>query len=148
MGWVAALAAYREGQDWLDQVLVYLEANRDFMFDFVMKELPGLRMTRPEGTYLAWLDCRQAGIEGNPYEFFLHNARVALSDGAPFGRGGEGFVRLNFGCPRAMLTEALERMKKALLMGLGTGIGGLFIMRLAVDAATKYLHWQRLLPIN
>ena len=117
MGWVAALAAYREGQDWLDQVLVYLEANRDFMFDFVMKELPGLRMTRPEGTYLAWLDCRQAGIEGNPYEFFLHNARVALSDGASFGRGGEGFVRLNFGCPRAMLTEALERMKKALLKG-------------------------------
>lgn len=117
MGWVASLAAYRDGQDWLDQVLVYLEANRDFMFDFVMKELPGLRMTRPEGTYLAWLDCRQAGIEGNPYEFFLHNARVALSDGAPFGRGGEGFVRLNFGCPRAMLTEALERMKKALLKG-------------------------------
>jgi len=117
MGWVAALAAYREGQDWLDQVLVYLEANRDFMFDFVMKELPGLRMTRPEGTYLAWLDCRQAGIEGNPYEFFLHNARVALSDGASFGRGGEGFVRLNFGCPRAMLAEALDRMKKALLKG-------------------------------
>jgi cystathionine beta-lyase len=117
MGWVAALAAYRDGQDWLDQVLVYLETNRDFMFDFVMKELPGLRMTRPEGTYLAWLDCRQAGIEGNPYEFFLHNARVALSDGASFGCGGEGFVRLNFGCPRAMLTEALERMKKALLKG-------------------------------
>jgi len=117
MGWVAALAAYREGQDWLDQVLVYLEANRDFMFDFIMQELPGLRMTRPEGTYLAWLDCRQAGIEGNPYEFFLHNARVALSDGTSFGRGGDGFVRLNFGCPRAMLTEALERMKKALLKG-------------------------------
>jgi cystathionine beta-lyase len=117
MGWVAALAAYRDGQDWLDQVLVYLEANRDFMFDFVMKELPGLRMTRPEGTYLAWLDCRQAGIEGNPYEFFLHNARVALSDGASFGHGGEGFMRLNFGCPRAILTEALERMKKALLKG-------------------------------
>jgi cystathionine beta-lyase len=117
MGWVAALAAYRDGQDWLDQVLVYLEANRDFMFDFVMKELPGLRIPRPEGTYLAWLDCRQAGVEGNPYEFFLHNARVALSDGASFGRGGEGFVRLNFGCPRAMLAEALDRMKKALLKG-------------------------------
>jgi len=61
------------------------------------------------------LSCHQAGIPGNPHEFFLKQARVAVTDGAIFGRGGEGFVRLNFGCPRSILTEALEKMKEALL---------------------------------
>ena len=114
MGMIAALAAYRDGSDWLDQILAYLEANRDYLYEYVKNELPGVRMTKPEGTYLAWLDCRQAGIEGNPFEFFLEKGRVALNDGATFGKGGEGFVRLNFGCSRPMLTQALERMKKAL----------------------------------
>ena len=115
MGYVAALAAYRYGQDWLDQVLRYLSANLDWLAQYVETELPGITMHRPEGTYLAWLNCREAGIPGNPHEFFLKEAGVALNDGAKFGRGGEGFVRLNFACPRSMLTEALERMKKALL---------------------------------
>jgi len=115
MGLLAAQVAYRAGQAWLDQLLAYLEANRDFLFDFVGRELPGITLAKPEGTYLAWLDCREAGIERNPFEFFLREARVALSDGAAFGPGGEGFVRLNFGCPRATLVEALARMKKALL---------------------------------
>jgi cystathionine beta-lyase len=114
MGWVAAEAAYRYGQEWLDQLLAYLEANRETLYDYVRSELPGVKMARPEGTYLAWLDCRKAGIDGNPYEFFLYEAHVALNDGKTFGRGGEGFVRLNFGCPRGMLVEALERMRKAL----------------------------------
>jgi len=114
MGWVAALAAYQEGQDWLDQILVYLQANRDFLFEVVKREMPGIRMTWTEGTYLAWLDCREAGIQGNPHEFFLQKARVALNDGKTFGQGGEGFVRINFGCPRCTLSECLERMKEAL----------------------------------
>lgn len=114
LGWVAAEAAYRDGQEWLDQLLVYLEANRDFLFDFVKRELPSVRMAKPEGTYLAWLDCRAAGIQGEPCEFFQNQAKVALNDGKAFGRGGEGFVRLNFGCPRSLLAEALERMKRAL----------------------------------
>ena len=114
MGLVAAEAAYREGQAWLDQLLDYLQANRDFLFQYVNRELPGIRMASPEGTYLAWLDCRQAEIGGNPYGFFLKQARVALNDGATFGPGGEGFVRLNFGCPRPILVQALERMKQAL----------------------------------
>ena len=114
MGWVAALAAYQDGQDWLDQLLVYLQANRDFLYEMVQSKLPGVHITLPEGTYLAWLDCRQAEIPGNPYEFFLQKARVALNDGKTFGKGGEGFVRLNFGCPRRMLAEGLERMKAAL----------------------------------
>jgi cystathionine beta-lyase len=115
LGWAAAIAAYRDGQEWLDQLLGYLEANRDCLYDFVQRELPGVKMAKPEGTYLAWLDCREAGLDSNPYEFFLQQAKVALNDGKTFGRGGEGFVRLNFGCPRSMLLEALERMKKALV---------------------------------
>jgi cystathionine beta-lyase len=117
MGYVAGLAAYRDGGPWLEEVLRYLETNRDFVFEYVKAHLPGVAMGRPEGTYLAWLDCREAGIPDNPHEFFLQEARVALNDGTAFGRGGEGFVRLNFGCPRSTLTEALDRMRVA-LMGL------------------------------
>ncbi|MBC8264122.1 MAG: pyridoxal phosphate-dependent aminotransferase, partial [Anaerolineales bacterium] len=100
MGYTAALAAYRDGQAWLDEVLRYLEANLDFLLQYVEAHLPGVTMSRPEGAYLAWLNCREAGIPGNPHEFFLQQARVAVTDGAIFGRGGEGFVRLNFACPR------------------------------------------------
>jgi cystathionine beta-lyase len=114
LGYIAALAAYRDGQSWLDELLRYLEANRDWLLQYVDGCLPGIRMGKPEGTYLAWLDCRQADIPGTPYEFFLHEARVAVSDGLAFGQGGEGFVRLNFGCPRATLVEALDRMQTAL----------------------------------
>lgn len=114
LGTVAALAAYRDGEDWLEQLLGYLHTNRDYLYDFVTNQLPGISMVPPEGTYLAWLDCREAGIEGNPCEFFEKQARVGLNDGAIFGLGGEGFVRLNFGCPRSILSEALERIKEAL----------------------------------
>jgi cystathionine beta-lyase len=114
IGLTAALAAYRDGQEWLDQVLHYLEGNRDYLFKYVHDQLPMLQMVRPEGTYLAWLDCRNAGIQGSPYEFFLKEARVGLNDGATFGGGGEGFVRLNFACTWVLLTQALERMKSAL----------------------------------
>ena len=110
----AALAAYTDGQGWLDQALRYLEANRDSLANYVKTNLTGIKMTKMEATYLAWLDCRKAGIAGSPFEFFLRKANVALNDGPEFGRGGEGFVRLNFGCPRKMLVEALERMKTAL----------------------------------
>ncbi|MCR4406738.1 MAG: PatB family C-S lyase [Anaerolineae bacterium] len=123
MGYTAALAAYRDGQPWLEEVLRYLEDNRDFLLRYVGEHLPGISMSKPEGTYLGWLDCRRAGIPGNPHEFFLREARVALNDGADFGQGGEGFVRLNFGCPRSTLVEALDRMKAALRQGAGSGCG-------------------------
>ncbi len=113
-GYAGALAAYREGADWLEELLVYLQANRDYLVDYVKANLPGVRTTTPEGTYLAWLDCREAGIEGVPADFFLEKARVSLNDGAWFGRGGAGFVRLNFGCPRETLDQALVHMHKSL----------------------------------
>jgi cystathionine beta-lyase len=117
LGYAAALAAYRDGQPWLDKVLRYLQANRDFLLQCVTTELPGITMSAPEGTYLAWLGCHDAGIPGNPHQFFLDQARVALNDGAVFGQGGEGFVRLNFGCPRSLLVEGLKRMRAALMDG-------------------------------
>jgi len=115
MGYTAALAAYRHGAEWLAQLLRYLQANRDYLSNFVQTRLPGLRMVKPEGTYLAWLNCRAADLPNNPHQFFLDQAQVALNNGARFGPGGKGFVRLNFGCPRATLAEALERMENALV---------------------------------
>ena len=115
LGYTAALAAYRDGQPWLDDLLRYLEANRDFLVRYVGEHLPGLSMVAPEGTYLAWLDCRAAHLPDNdPFTFFLERGKVAFNDGAAFGPRGQGFVRLNFGCPRSQLEQGLERMRAAL----------------------------------
>ena len=114
LGLTAALAAYQEGESWRAELLNYLTANRNFFSAYLREQLPMLRATVPEGTYLAWLDCGAAGIAGNPHEFFLRQAGVAFNDGHSFGRGGEGFVRLNFGCTRSTLAEALARMQTAL----------------------------------
>jgi cystathionine beta-lyase len=115
LGYTASLAAYRDGQPWLDDLLRYLEANRDHVVRCVEEQMPGVSMVAPEGTYLAWLDCRAADLPGNdPFAFFLERARVALNDGALFGANGRGFVRLNFGCPRVQLDEGLGRMRAAL----------------------------------
>ncbi len=111
LGQVAALAGLGEGQEWLEQVLLYIQTNRDYLSDYIRGEMPQIRMCRMEGTYLAWLDCADAPIRGNPSEFFLKNARVQLSNGADFGKAGEGFVRLNFACARTTLMQALRRMK-------------------------------------
>ena len=110
----AALAAYQHGDDWLRELLQYLVANRDYAVGYVAQHLPGVRATTPQATYLLWLDCRDAGITGNLQEFFLKHGQVALNDGPTFGRGGNGFVRLNFGCSRATLAAGLERMRVAL----------------------------------
>lgn len=114
MGLAAAHAAFTECDGWLAGLRAYLTANRDYYLAYLAEHMPQLRTTVPEATYLAWFDCRAAGIEGSPYTFFLERARVALSDGASFGPGGEGFVRLNFGCPRSLLADGLERMRRAL----------------------------------
>jgi len=114
IGLHAALAAYQQGGDWLDQVLIYLEANRDFLADFVSSELPGVKMSTPEGTYMGWLDCRDLDFGMTPQALFLEKAKVGLNDGGDFGKAGEGFVRLNFGCPLALLQQGLTQMQTAL----------------------------------
>lgn len=113
MGLIAADAAYRDGGEWLEQLLAYLVGNRDYLAQRVAADMPGVRLTPLEATYLAWLDCRDTGLS-QPCQCFLDLARVACGDGANFGPGGAGFVRLNFGCPRPMLAEALDRMSAAL----------------------------------
>lgn len=115
LGYVGALAAYTECDAWLTECIAYLRGNRDFLAQFVAERLPGVTMALPEGTYLAWLDFRGAGLGEDPQHFCLKQARVALNEAAPFGPGSEGFARLNFACPRAMLAEALERIEAALL---------------------------------
>jgi len=114
LGITAGLAAYQEGQEWLDELLAYLEGNRDWMQEFIRAKMPELHMTPVEGTYLAWVDCRLAGLTDKPAEFFLKQARVGLNEGEMFGAEGAGFVRLNFGCPRSLLVEGLERMAESL----------------------------------
>jgi cysteine-S-conjugate beta-lyase len=122
MGYTAALAAYRDGQPWLDGLLRYLAANRDVVSQYVNAHLPGVSMAPPEATYLAWLDCRGASLPGeDPCAFFLEQARVALNDGATFGPGGAGFVRLTFGCPRSILDQALDRMRQSLISAARSG---------------------------
>lgn len=109
LGYAAAEACYRHGEAWRRELLDYLRGNRDLVAREVGR-MPGLSVTPVEATYLAWIDTRAAGIE-NPAPFF-EAAGVGLSDGVEFGL--PGFVRLNFGCPRALLGQALERMHRAL----------------------------------
>jgi cystathionine beta-lyase len=113
LGYTAMVAAYRDGGPWHEALLRYLEANRDLLAGHVARHFRDITMSPVEGTYLAWLDCRSAGL-GDPFTFFLERAKVALGDGKTFGQTGEGFVRLNFGTTRALLTEGLDRMRRAL----------------------------------
>lgn len=113
-GLVGFEAAYGHGDDWLDALLPYLEGNIDVLERFLAERLPKIKLVRPEGTYLALLDCRGLGIEaGALNEFFLKKARVYFSDGRIFGDEAAGFVRINFGCARSVLVEAMERVERA-----------------------------------
>ena len=119
LGIISAQAAFSGSSDgWLMELRSYLRANRDLLLGFIHEFLPGLHATKPEATYLAWLDCNdlilEGRIKGSPFEYFLKEAKVALNDGSVFGQGGKGFVRLNFGCPRSTLINALDRIKKVL----------------------------------
>lgn len=114
LGLVALKAAYNESEDWLDEQLDYLEENRDHAVNFVNEEIPKVDAVNPEGTFLLWMDFRRLGMDpAKLNEFMFDEAKVALNNGAWFGRGGEGFMRLNFGCPRSTLKEGLERIKEA-----------------------------------
>lgn len=119
LGLIAAEAAFSGAcDDWLAELLVYLKQNRDFAVDYLTENFPAARFTLPEATYLQWIDfgayVQSGQITEPPYKFFLGEARVALNDGSVFGEGCENFVRLNFGSPRSIVEEGLERMRKAL----------------------------------
>jgi cystathionine beta-lyase len=109
MGIAASTAAYREGGAWLDELVAYLAANRVHLVERLAADLPLVTCRPPEATFLAWLDCAALGAE-DPARFFLEEAKVALSDGPPFGPGCEQKVRLNFGTSRAVLDRVVDAM--------------------------------------
>ncbi|MGY1521270.1 MalY/PatB family protein [Luteimonas sp. A482] len=115
LGMIASVAAYRDGGPWLDQVLGYLQRNRDTLSAWIAAQWPEAGFIAPQGTYLAWIDCRHLPLPADttPARFFLRRARVALTDGRDCGDAGAGFVRMNFALPRPLLLEALERMRAA-----------------------------------
>lgn len=112
-GVVANTAAWRHGGDWLAQVMAYLDGNRQLLGQLLAERLPQIDWIAPQGTYLAWLDCRQLTLPSAASRFFRRHARVALTDGADCGDAGSGYARLNFALPRPLLREAVERMAQA-----------------------------------
>ena len=114
LGLVATEAAYSKGEEWYQAMHAYVEANINYTKEYVEKYLPGVKMTDLEGTYLVWLDFRETGLTVEDLEdLILNKARLWLDSGKIFGKAGEGFQRINVACPRATLTEALERIRKA-----------------------------------
>ena len=112
LGVLSHVAALRDGSPWLDELLHGLDANRRLLADLLRDHLPDVGFRIPDGTYLAWLDCRSLDLD-DPGEFFLDQARVALLNGSDFGTGGAGFVRLNFATSPEMVEEAVCRMGAA-----------------------------------
>lgn len=110
LGLHANVAAFRDARDWLDRAIAQIEANDGLLAELVADRLPGVRYTRPEAGYLAWLDFRDAGIGDDPHRRILAEAKVALGRGPSFGLGGEGHVRVNLACAPATLREAVERI--------------------------------------
>lgn len=114
LGGVALEASYTYGEEWLENLIWYLEGNRDYLLDFVKKRIPKIKAYKSEGTYLVWLDCRGLNMNSDELNhFMIKNAKVGLNNGTSFGTGGEGFMRINIGCPRKLIQEGLERIEKA-----------------------------------
>lgn len=114
-GLTAMEAAYKYGEEWLEEALKYIEKNSDYMEGFIEENMPEVKYRKPEATYLGWLDFRKIFPSSKDLDVFLiDKAKVALNSGITFGKSGEGFVRINLGCPRSILIEALNRIKNAL----------------------------------
>lgn len=111
----AMTSAYQHGDEWLDQLLVYLHANADYIRQFLQERVPKVTMRVPQATYLGWMDFRQLGLP--PAELkrlMIHDALLGLNDGAGFGAQGAGFQRINFACPRSTLEEAMRRLERTI----------------------------------
>lgn len=111
---IATIAAYSQGEEWRRQMLAYVEANIRFVEDYCHEHLPQIHPLRPQASFLVWLDCRGLGLTHDALiDLFVNRAHLALNDGAMFGPGGEGFMRLNVGTPRAILLQALQQLTEA-----------------------------------
>jgi cystathionine beta-lyase len=114
-GMAAFRAAYESGEEWLEKLLAYIKGNLDYLTDYLEKNIPSLKVVRPEGTYLAWIDCTGLGLSGQALgDFFAKNANIFISSGIGFGVEGTSFIRVNLACPRSTIRETLDRMKKAI----------------------------------
>ncbi len=113
-GTVASEAAYNHGDEWLDQLMNYLSVNLDFTQEFLKEKIPQIKMIRPEGTYLVWLDCSELNLkEKDLKEFMIKDAGLGFNDGRMFGTGGKGYMRMNIACPKQTLLDALINLEKA-----------------------------------
>jgi cystathionine beta-lyase len=111
----ATQAAFEYGEEWLEQLIKYIEGNVTFAMEYLRKYIPSIRPICPEGTYLVWLDCRQLGLNGQQLnKFMVFEAGLAMSAGTYFGKNGEGFMRMNVACPRAILEKALVQLRAAI----------------------------------
>lgn len=114
LAYPAVEAAYTQGDEWLEQCLAYVQANIDYVEAYLQENLPAIQAMRPQASYLVWLDCRKLGLSQEALvDFFVSGARLALNDGAMFGKEGEGFMRMNVGCPRSILEQAMKQLKEA-----------------------------------
>lgn len=113
---IATIAAYRKGDEWRKEMLAYIEDNIRFVEDYCEKNIPGVRALRPEASFLVWLDCRELGLSHDELvDLFVNKARVALNDGAMFGKEGDGLMRLNVASPRSVMEEVMNRIKEAVV---------------------------------
>lgn len=111
---VAMEAAFNEGEEWLEQLLVYLSDNFDFIRDYCREHIPQIKPTVPDATYLVWLDCRELGLDNEALRrFMIEKAKLGLNEGYTFGRSLEGYMRLNAACPRSVLAQALKQLEEA-----------------------------------
>lgn len=112
---VAFEAAYNKCENWLEQLIEHIDGNMQYVVDFIAEKLPMIKTSKPEGTYLMWLDFNGVGLPQDKIQDFLINeAKVAMNDGSTFGENGKGFFRMNVACPRYMVEEAMEKIEKAI----------------------------------
>lgn len=111
---VANTVAMNGGREWFEQLMEYLEGNIEFAMDYIDKNIPKIKYSKPQGTYLLWLDCRELNLtQEELVKFFINDAKLALNDGITFGEEGRGYMRMNLGSPRSVIEKALKQLKDA-----------------------------------
>ena len=112
---IATIAAFTQGENWRRQMLRYVESNVEFVIEYCAAHIPAIKPLRPQASFLLWLDCRALGLtQRELVDLFVNKAHLALNDGEMFGKEGIGFMRLNVGCPRVTLRQAMEQLKAAI----------------------------------
>ena len=107
------IAAYNYGEEWLNELLRYLEGNIEYLISFIGEKMPMLKVIKPEATYLVWIDCSSLGLTSKEFcSKLLHDGKLRVNEGSTYGEAGEGFIRMNIACPRVILKEGLDRLLK------------------------------------